>query len=168
MATLETRLARLETQQAATDCLARYFDLCDVPGPLADPDEIGALFTADAVWEGVGPEYEGAFGRAEGRQAVQELVCGFLPPVEHFVRNAHVLSSGRVTAERTSAAGRWLMQQLALYADGTADLRCARITVSFEVTPVRHQPPTVLISHFQTQRLFITPLDPELLQSLFP
>lgn len=166
MATLETRLARLEAQEAATACLMRYFDLCDVPGPLADLDEIGGLFTEDAVWEGIGPEYEGKFGRAAGRAAVQDRVGSYLPPVEHFVRNAHLVTSGQVLVEGDTATGQWLMQQLALYADGTADLLCARITVDFALTRVRHQPPSALISHFRTQRLFAAPLETSALQHL--
>ncbi|SDB81942.1 SnoaL-like domain-containing protein [Raineyella antarctica] len=159
MATLETRLARLEAKEAADACLVRYLDLCDVPGPLADLDQIGALFTEDAVWEGIGPEYEGKFGRAEGRAAVQDLVGGYLPPVDHFIRNAHLATSGQVRVEGDEATGQWLMQQLSLHRDGGAELLCARISVDFALARVRHQPPTALIRHFRTQRLFAAPLD---------
>lgn len=166
MATLETRLARLEAKEAVGACLTRYMDLCDVPGPLADLDQIGALFTDDAVWEGIGPEYAGKFGRAEGRAAVQELVGSYLPPVDHFVRNAHLVTSGQVHVEGDEATGQWLMQQLALYSDGRADLLCARITADFALTRVRHQPPGALIRHFRTQRLFAAPLDASALAHL--
>ncbi len=169
MATLETRLARLEATEAATACLTRYFDLCDVPGPLAEPDRIGALFTEDAVWEGIGPEYAGTYGRAEGRTAVQALVAGYLPPVDHFVRNAHLLGVGRVElVNRGQARGRWLMQQLSLLADGRAELRCARLQVTFTLSAERHQPPGALIRHFTTERLFATPVSAEAMAHLLP
>ncbi|WOP19282.1 nuclear transport factor 2 family protein [Raineyella sp. LH-20] len=167
MATLETRLARLEAIEAVTGCLTCYLDLCDVPGPLADLDEIGALFTEQAVWEGIGPEYADTYGRAEGRAAVQALVGGYLPPVDHFVRNAHLLGAGQVAVTgRERADGRWLMQQLSLHTDGTAALRCARLRVSFALTAEQHRPPTALIHHFTTERLFATPIAAEAMAHL--
>lgn len=167
MATLETRLARLEAQEAATACLLRYMDLCDVPGPLTDLDDIGALFTEDATWEGIGPEYADSFGVARGREAVQALVGGYLPPVDHFVRNVHLLTSGHVDVEGDIAHGQWLMQQLSLYSDGRADLLCARIRVDFRLTRVRHQAPVAHMQRFTTQRLFASPLDPSMMGHLF-
>ncbi|MEA5155289.1 nuclear transport factor 2 family protein [Raineyella sp.] len=167
MATLETRLARLEAIAAATSCLTRYLDLCDVPGPLTDLDRIGALFTPDAIWEGLGPEYAGTYGRAEGREAVQALVGSYLPPADHFVRNAHLLGTGQVDpVGRERAEGRWLMQQLSLHPDGRAELRCARLRISFALTAERHQPPTALMHHFTTERLFATPVAAEAMAHL--
>jgi len=167
MATLETRLARLEAKEAATACLARYMDLCDVPGPLAHLDEIGTLFTEDAVWEGIGPEYADAFGRAEGRAAVQALVGDYLPPVEHFVRNAHLVGAGQVElVDRGRAVGQWLMQQLSLRTDGRAELLCARIRVAFVLTATKHQAPHARMQRFTTQRLFATAVSAEAMAHL--
>ncbi|WP_435199193.1 nuclear transport factor 2 family protein [Janibacter sp. GS2] len=154
MATLETRLAVLEARDAVTSCLNRYLDLCDVPGPLQSPDQIGELFTENAVWEGIGSAHASRFGAQQGRAAIQEMVSGFLPPVEHFRRNSHHLATGHIETQGDTASGRWLMIQLSGYTDGTADLLAARLTVDFHLHPRTDVGPRVLISHFRTERMF--------------
>lgn len=164
MTDLEQRLAVLETKDAVRNCLTRYMDLCDVPGPLESAEQIGDLFTADATWEGVGPEYAGKFGIARGRGEVVALVSQYLPPAEHFVRNAHLLGSEQIRVDGNSAQGRWIMQQLSLYTEGTAELLCARIEIDFEV---EHQPhPTARMRRFRTRRMFATPIPVEAMSQL--
>ncbi|MCK0090552.1 nuclear transport factor 2 family protein [Rhodococcus sp. F64268] len=164
MTALERRLAVLEAKDAVRDCLTRYMDLCDVPGPLESTDEIGLLFTAEATWEGVGPEYAGKFGIARGRAEVVALVSRYLPPAKHFVRNAHLLGSEQIQVDGDGVRGRWIMQQLSLYADGTAELLCARLEIDFEIEQLPH--PTARMSRFRTQRMFATPLPTEAMAHL--
>jgi len=153
---LSARLRVLEAERAASDVLSRYFDLCDVPGPLSDTAQLAALFTPDAVWQGVGDAYERKFGRLDGRDAIVAMVAGHLPPDGSFVANAHVLGAGRVTADGDEAAGQWLMQQVSRTPDGRGELRCARITVDFELS---QDADAALIRHFRTELLFVAALD---------
>jgi hypothetical protein len=51
---IEQRLARLEAEGAIRFCIARYMALCDTLGPDTPMEELGALFTRDAVWAGKG------------------------------------------------------------------------------------------------------------------
>ncbi|MFD6856114.1 nuclear transport factor 2 family protein [Rhodococcus sp. NPDC060090] len=164
MSDVEKRLAALEAKDAVRDCLTRYMDLCDVPGPLDDVAQIGLLFTADATWEGVGPEYAGKFGIARGRDEVVALVSRYLPPTDHFVRNAHLLGSEQIRLEGNAARGRWIMQQLSLYTNGTAELLCARLEIDFEIERLPHT--TARMHRFRTQRLFATPLPIEAMSHL--
>lgn len=159
---LATRLAVLEAQDAMRRTLMRYMDLCDVPGPLTSLDELAELFTPRAVWEGIGPEYEGTFGRVVGRRKVAEKVGSYLPPHPHFARNAHLVGSEQLAVDPSGDRGRgqWLMQQLSRYdaEAGRADeLICARLRVDFALTP-SDTGCTALIHHFRTQRMFAAPL----------
>ncbi|WP_455901778.1 nuclear transport factor 2 family protein [Rhodococcus gordoniae] len=156
MTAISDRLSALEAKDAARSCLMHYMDLCDLPGPLEEPEQIGMLFTADATWEGIGPEYTDKFGIARGRDDIVALISQYLPPTEHFVRNTHLLGSEHIRAERDSAHGRWIMQQLSLYTDGTAELLCARLEIDFEIT--RSADITARIHRFRTQRMFAAPL----------
>ncbi|MCB8908535.1 nuclear transport factor 2 family protein [Rhodococcus sp. D-6] len=156
MTDMSDRLSALEVKDAARSCLMRYMDLCDVPGSLEHPEQIGSLFTGDATWEGIGSEYTDKFGIAHGREDIVALVSRYLPPAEHFVRNTHLLGSERIRAERDTAHGRWIMQQLSLYTDGTAELLCARLEIDFEIT--RSADITARIHRFRTQRMFAAPL----------
>lgn len=146
---LEERLAVLETQEAARTTLSRYMDLCDVPRSSFAWEDMSALFTEHAVWEGIGPEYTGKFGRLEGRSAILSMLADFLPPSSHFKRNIHLLGSGRVVAEGNSATGAWIMQQLSEYDGGGTELILARLTVDFEFADG-----VARISHFRTEKLF--------------
>lgn len=150
---LEKRLAVLEIQEAARATLSHYMDLCDVPRPAFAWEEMLSLFTEDAIWEGVGPEYAGKFGRVEGRSAILSMLADFLPPSSHFNRNIHLLGSGLVSVagRKTGqgAKGTWIMQQLSDYDGGRTELISARLTVDFE-----YADPAARISHFRTEKLF--------------
>ncbi|MCX4902828.1 nuclear transport factor 2 family protein [Streptomyces sp. NBC_00878] len=141
-------------REQVMNTLDRYLRLCDVPVRGEGMVELGELFTDDAVWEGVGPEYSGEFGRREGRQAILEMLAGYLPPNPHFRENVHLLFPGTIDLSDTTARGTWLMQQLSRYASGTAEVRVARLDVTFRLDPVR----PALISLFRTERLFSAPL----------
>lgn len=148
-ATLAERLAVLEIQEAARATLSRYLDLCDVPRPSFPWDDMASLFTEHAVWEGIGPEYTGKFGRLEGRSAVLAMLADFLPPSSHFKRNVHLLGNGRVAAAGDTASGQWIMQQISEYDGGGTELISARLTVDFELGDG-----TARICHFRTEKLF--------------
>lgn len=168
VAALAARLRIHEAKDAMRATLMRYMDLCDVPGPLTDLDQIAELFTPRAIWEGVGPEYEGKFGRITGRRKIAEMVGGYLPPHEHFQRNAHLVGSEQLSVTADRGQGQWLMQQLSTYHPSLRqpdDLLCARLRIDFDLT--HHAEPasdgawcTARIRHFRTQRLFAAPLGP--------
>ena len=155
LAALAERLVVLEARDSVQRTLNRYMELCDVPYPAFDWDEMASLFAEDAVWEGIGGAYTGKFGRVEGRPAVLAMLAGFLPPSTHFSRNVHLLGSGTIDATESAASGRWIMQQLSFYGDGGAELIAARLTIDFDITGG-----TALIRHFRTEKLFTSALDP--------
>ena len=165
MIAISHRLAALEAKDAVRSCLMSYMDLCDVPGPLDDPAQIGTLFTADATWEGIGPEYAEKFGAVHGRSDIVALVSRYLPPAEHFVRNTHLLGSEQIRVDHDSAHGRWIMQQLSLYTDSTAELLCARLDIDFEITR-SPEGSTARMHRFRTRRMFAVPLPVEAMSHL--
>jgi len=147
---LASRLAALEAQNAARRALSRYMSLCDVPAPHdARYGELEALFTGDAVWEGVGAEYASGFGRHIGPAAIGDFLRSYLPPSPHFLRNVHFLTSEALVAEAGFVRGHWIMQQLSVYASGKTELISARLAVEFAVGTEG----SARIRHFQTERL---------------
>ncbi|MGK3957566.1 nuclear transport factor 2 family protein [Arthrobacter sp. R4] len=155
-AVLSRRLTGQEHREAARLTIARYMDLCDVPRPSAPGQELAALFTPDAVWEGVGPEYSGKFGRVEGRERILRMLKSFLPPTTHFRTNIHLLGEGKILFGDASTTGQWIMQQISEYDDGRRELIIARLNVDFVV-----EGEIALISHFQTEKLFVHALGTE-------
>lgn len=159
MTNVEQRLRVLEAREAVRACLGRYMDLCDVPGPLQDKAELADLFTPRAIWEGIGKAYAGKFGRVIGRHKIADHVAGYLPPNDHFRRNAHLLGSEQLSVDGDKCSGQWLMQQLSEYSDGTGDLLCARLTIDFDVSRTESGV-LARISHFRTERLYSASLNP--------
>jgi hypothetical protein len=155
VAGLAKRLARFELREAAHQTLCRYMDLCDVPRSQFLREEMAALFTPDAIWEGIGPEYTGKFGKLAGRDAILSMLAEYLPPSAHFTRNIHLLGNGWITADESTATGQWIMQQLSEYEAGAMELISARLTVDFEYADGETR-----ISHFRTQKLFTADLTP--------
>lgn len=153
MSTVAQRLAVLESKEAIRSCLGRYFDLCDVPGPLRSTDELAELFTPRAIWEGLGEAYAGKFGRVVGRHKVAAHVGSYLPPSDHFKRNVHLLGSEQLHNDAEGGSGQWLMQQLSTYADGSGELLVARLRIDFQVTSQSDQP-VARIRHFRTERVY--------------
>jgi hypothetical protein len=149
-ADMAQRLAALEAESAARRALSRYMSLCDVPAPAdARNGELQALFTADAIWEGVGAEYASGFGRHVGPAAIAGFLGKYLPPAPHFQRNVHFLTSEAMVADDNKVRGHWIMQQLSVYADGKTELISARLAADFVVDIEG----TARIRRFQTERL---------------
>lgn len=134
--------------------MARYTALCDVPEEAGDGVPLAGLFTDDAVWEGIGPQYARKFGRLTGPDAIVEMLQRYLPPAPHFAVNAHFLTSESIVADDKTARGRWIMLQASRYADGNAELIAARLTVDFAPNA---DGTAWLIRHFRTERLLNGP-----------
>lgn len=152
---LTARLLRLEAAQAARTTLARYMHLCDQPCNDRSFPGLADLFTDDAVWEGVGPLYEGKFGRHQGPAAITAFVGSYLAPSTHFKRNLHFLTSDQldVAADGSAAHGQWIMLQLSTYGEGGSEAITARLNVDFRPGPDG----CWLIAHFRTERLECVP-----------
>lgn len=148
VAGFETRLQLLEAGESIRWIIARYMELCDVPQPEFDLAELGALFTEDATWQGIGPEYGEKFGSYNGRDAIVRMLGSHLLPGGPFTANAHVLGEGRINISFPTASGSWIMQQVSAYTDGRQEVVAARITVDFELDGAMAR-----IKTFRTQRL---------------
>nr|WP_208625891.1 nuclear transport factor 2 family protein [Paraburkholderia susongensis] len=161
IAALEARLAALEGAAAARRTMARYMALCDVPSGALDGEALERLFTANAVWEGIGPQYTSKFGRIEGREAIVAMLARYLPPAPHFATNVHFLTSESIDMVTPARAkGRWIMLQASGYVDERAELIGARLEVDF--VPVSDasgasDASVWQIAHFRTERLFDAP-----------
>ncbi|MGY6242204.1 nuclear transport factor 2 family protein [Burkholderia ambifaria] len=152
---LERRVAMLEAERAVRATITRYMALCDVPEDAGDGPALAALFTADAVWEGIGPQYARKFGRLEGTDAIVAMLRRYLPPAPHFAANLHFLTSESIDvgADLATARGRWIMLQASRQVDGTAELIAARLTVDFAPADGG----AWLIRHFRTERVLDGP-----------
>ena len=153
---LQLRLRLLEAHNAVRKTIARYMALCDVPARALDGESLAALFSEDAVWEGIGPQYAHKFGRLEGPERIVEMLQRYLPPTPHFATNVHFLTSEHIEVEGGTAKGRWIMLQASGYVDGKAELISARLEVDFAPAP-HDRGPEWLIRHFRTERLFDAP-----------
>ncbi|HEX3064667.1 MAG TPA: nuclear transport factor 2 family protein, partial [Dongiaceae bacterium] len=129
----DQRLARLEAESAVRGVITRYMALCDALGPDTPMEELGALFTQEAVWAGKGQRYGAAFGEHRGRAAIVAMLGSYRGPPAHFAMNAHFLTSELIEIAGTVAGGQWMMLQTSTYADGRSDLRSARLNVGFAV-----------------------------------
>ena len=147
------RLKTLEGESQVRRLMARYMDLCDVPRAATHISELAQLFSADAIWEGVGSQTAQTFGQHRGRDAVAAFVAGYLPPSEHFRLNLHYLTSESIVVDGSTAQGQWIMQQICTYADERSELFGTRLNIDFRCVDG-----VWLIAHFRTQRLFNTEL----------
>ncbi|MDQ1117734.1 MULTISPECIES: nuclear transport factor 2 family protein [Pseudoxanthomonas] len=150
LAALERRVAQHEAEGACRWVMAEYMRLCDQLDASTPMDELGALFTADALWEGRGSKYSAAFGRHEGRQAIVDFLDGYRGPTPHFALNVHYLTSETLHADSAQLAhGSWVMLQASTLASGESTLRSARIEAEFRFDLGRWR-----IAHFATTNLF--------------
>jgi hypothetical protein len=149
------RLRALEARDAVRKTIARYMALCDVPARAFENESLAALFSDEAVWEGVGPHYADKFGRVHGPRDIVAMLQTYLPPTPHFATNVHFLTSEHIEVNGHEAKGRWIMLQASGYVDAKAELIAARLEVDF--TPSSHDETTWLIRHFRTERLFDAP-----------
>lgn len=152
-AAILARLDRLESEAEIRRVVARYFQICDDLGPQTPFDELGELFTRDARWEGKG-RYEGAFGAYDGRAAIVEMIRSYCLPTPHFAMTAHFFSADNVAADGDTGTGAWMMLQTSAYADGTADLRSACLTMRFQRDDGRWR-----IALFRTENIFSRRID---------
>lgn len=149
------RLQQLEEYQAARLCISHYMHLCDRLDTPETVQAIGALFTADACWEGVGEPYATRLGRHQGREAIMTMMAGYVRKPAHFAMNAHFLCSEALWHEPDGRLkGRWLMLQTSAFSAGGAHLNAAEIEVTF--TPGE---PGMVMTHFTTRNLFSRPVD---------
>ncbi|WP_371826463.1 nuclear transport factor 2 family protein [Caballeronia sp. M1242] len=153
--TIVERLRALEAHNAVRRTIARYMALCDVPARALEGESLAALFSDDAVWEGIGPQYANKFGRLIGPANIVAMLQRYLPPTPHFTTNTHFLTSEHTEVRGESAKGRWIMLQASGYVDGRAELIAARLEVDF--VPSSHDEAIWLIRHFRTERLFDAP-----------
>ena len=156
LADITARLAMLEAERAVRQTMMRYMALCDVPSGGQPAETLAELFSVDAVWQGIGPEYAEKFGALTGREAIVAMLARYLPPTPHFSVNTHFMASETidVDAAATHATGRWIMLQASGYVTGGAELVSARLEVDF--VPADNSK-RWLIRHFRTQRLFDAP-----------
>jgi hypothetical protein len=149
------RLRQLEDQQAARVCISNYMRLCDSLESAETVKAIGALFTHDACWEGVGEPYATRLGRHQGRKAIEDMMAGYVRTPAHFAMNAHFLCSEAISQQAGGElSGRWLMLQTSAFSAGGAHLNAAEIIVKF-----RREESGVSIQHFTTRNLFSRPVD---------
>lgn len=154
IAALEARLADLEAERAVRHTFTRYMALCDVPATVLEGESLAALFTEDAIWEGVGTHYAQTFGRSTGRAQIVAMLSRYLPPTPHFTTNVHFVTSETIEVNAQHATGRWIMMQASGYVDGSAELIGARLVVDFVPSKSGRN---WLIAHFRTERLFDAP-----------
>jgi hypothetical protein len=152
---LQARLRLLEAQNAVRKTIAQYMALCDVPARALEGELLATLFSDDAVWEGIGPQYADKFGRLQGTSAIVTMLQRYLPPTRHFATNVHFLTSEHIEVQGDIAKGRWIMLQASGYVDAKAELIAARLDVDFAPSP--HNEDSWLIRHFRTERLFDAP-----------
>lgn len=154
---LALRLRQLEAERASRNTLARYMTLCDQPCNDRQFPQLADLFTADAVWEGVGQDYAQTFGRQQGRAAITAFLGGYLAPSTHFRRNLHFLTSDQVMVsdDGEQVHGQWIMLQISTYEDGRSEAISARLNIDFRVG----EDGRWLMAHFRTQRLDCVPWD---------
>ncbi|CAE6934075.1 hypothetical protein R69608_04842 [Paraburkholderia nemoris] len=151
---LTERLAVLEAESAVRRTMARYMALCDVPAGALEGETLAALFTDDAIWEGIGPQYASKFGHLTGHEEILAMLTRYLPPSPHFSVNVHFLTSETIEVQGATAKGRWIMLQASGYVDAQAELISARLEVDFAPAGNGRD---WLITHFRTERLFDAP-----------
>lgn len=154
LAMLTERLAALEAESAVRRTMARYMALCDVPSGALEGETLAALFSPDAIWEGIGPQYARKFGHLTGHSEILAMLTRYLPPSPHFAVNVHFLTSETIEAHGATAKGRWIMLQSSGYVDAQAELISARLEVDFSPASNGRD---WLITHFRTERLFDAP-----------
>ena len=149
------RLQQLEDSQAARVCISDYMRLCDQLDSPETVQAIGALFTADACWEGLGEPYASRLGKHQGREAIITLMASYVRQPAHFAMNAHFLCSEALShTPDGELRGRWLMLQTSAFSAGGAHLNAAEICITFA-----RDANGMAMRHFTTRNLFSRPVD---------
>lgn len=153
---LELRMRRFEAIDAIRRCVTRYMALCDRLDQQTPLDELAALFTQDAVWQGKGARYAQGFGGYRGRAAIAAMFATYVTEPPHFRMNAHFLCSENIVvdADGLGAEAGWLMLQTSTFSSGASHLNAAQLELrmAFESGQWR-------IAHFQTENVFSRPVD---------
>ena len=162
LATLQAQVDRLTAESDIRALQARYMILCDTPCPEPGAeddavriDRIVALYTDDAVWEGVGAYYDNQFGRRVGTAAIRAHFTAFWATRRDpaLVLNVHYLTTERITVHGDTADGHWVHMQPWLFADGSSILRSSRLWNAF-----RRVDGTWRIARTRTENVFVAPL----------
>ncbi|WP_286239519.1 nuclear transport factor 2 family protein [Neptuniibacter halophilus] len=153
VASLAKRLKRFEDEHAVKACMNCYMTLCDQLTVGFDLEPLLALFSEDAIWEGIGSRYSKTFGRMQGRSAIAEMFHKYTQPPAHFAVNVHFLTSELIRVKEEQATGHWVLLQTATFSDGRSQLSSARLEVDFICAEGEWQ-----ISHFRTESLFNRPV----------
>ncbi|TBU90286.1 nuclear transport factor 2 family protein [Phytopseudomonas dryadis] len=154
IADLAARLERFETEHAVRACMNRYMALCDALDASTPLDQLAGLFTTDAVWEGKGAKYAGAFGGYRGREAIGAMFATYMKTPAHFALNVHFLTSELIEVTAQGALGSWVMLQTSTFASGASHLNAARLSVRFAEEDGQWR-----MAHFQTENLFSRPVE---------
>jgi hypothetical protein len=150
---LQLRLTRLEALNQIRHLLSRYMQICDQLNADTDLSALMALFSSEAIWEGVGSRYAASFGRYQGQEAIAAMFQSYMQKA-HFVMNAHFLSSEQISMlSPQQAEGQWLMLQTSSFSNGLAHLNAAKLSIRFTLEQDDWK-----ISHFQTENIFSRPV----------
>ncbi len=152
--TLAKRVKSLEAESEIRGVVARYLEICDALDENAPMDELGDLFTTDAVWHGKGEKYGATFGGHDGRTAIVDFLNSYREPNPHFSGNVHIVGCENVSVDGDSATGTWVMLQTPTFEEGGSFLMAARLTLDFKVENGRWR-----ISQFSTTNLFSRPVE---------
>ncbi|MFI0473267.1 nuclear transport factor 2 family protein [Halomonas sp. HMF6819] len=157
------RVDKLEAEAEIRRIQARYMFLCDTPlpeygvsGDAERIDHIMALYSEDAVWEGVGEYYDGQFGRLEGAAAIRghfEKFWGEKQDPE-LLLNVHYLTSEQIHVDGNTATGQWVHCQPWIFSDGSSLLRSSRLNNAF----AKQSDGRWLITRTRTENVFVAPL----------
>lgn len=151
---LHRRITTLEAVQEVSACLHDYMQQCDYLDENSDLNQLMALFTEDAVWEGKGKRYAATFGRCEGRKAIGAMFEKYTLAPAHFSLNVHFLTSEKIKIHSGSeASGIWVLLQTSTYSDGRSQLSSALLNVDF-----RKEKGHWKIAHFCTTSRFNRPV----------
>jgi ketosteroid isomerase-like protein len=167
LASLVRRIEVLEAEADIRRLQTRYMFLCDTPNPeygIEDDaqriDHIMALYTEDAVWEGVGEYYTNQFGKADGAAAIRKHFEAFWGEKKDpaLVLNCHYLTSEQIHVHKgaETADGQWVHMQPWLFSDGKALLRSSRLNNTFRKQPDGQWK----ITRTRTENVFVAPLPP--------
>lgn len=169
VAQLTRRVDRLEAEAAARRVLGRYMFLCDTPNPAGTMtaeergNAIGALFTEDGIWEGVGGTHGAQFGRHVGPAGVAAHMTRFYAAQDpRQIFNTHYVCSEQLTSDDDGGVtGLWVQFQPWINDRNEALLRSSRLRVSF-----RAENGVWKIAHYRTENIFIADLPGNWLRSL--
>ncbi|MZI95602.1 nuclear transport factor 2 family protein [Vibrio sp. CAIM 722] len=150
---LQHRVDQLESVNAIRACLHRYMDLCDELTPDTPWEELGELFTEQAVWEGKGSRYAKSFGGYHGRDNIVAMLGKYATFPPHFALNVHYLTSECVSVNGSQASGSWNMLQVSTFSAGGSHLNSARLSIRFE-----REEGIWRIAHFQTENRLSRPV----------